>query len=567
MTVILTALERLDEALILIREGLKEAATVITPELKAHDFYAMSKQLGELNGLLNARSVITTTIGFLADKHHSGSEVGSRTPETYIMNLLTVSRTEARRMINRGKDTYAPPALAEISKELRTAHNCTEEDCNSPSDNDKNTPGTLGIDLEQRRREFEQAKKVREEEKKAQDQAAELLVNNSLGEEYLQILDSELRHLQGIIHRQTIRAKALQKAPELTPTEFRYCVRDLVKRSNAQHHDPHTGFKRRYIAIGKPDADGGARITGYLPGPTLALFEQALAAANRPDPTTRSQLASSNPAVTDSNTAANSCCKTSLSTAVTAPKEQRKLGQRRVDTLAHILRNHVSSSSSRHSGVGSLVVSITTDELHEILDETNGARLTQLIHKPRPTNTAAQISLVELMSLGLATFDIACLHDSTTGNALYLGRTKRSASFWQKIALVAEQLVCSHPGCDVPAVNCEVHHIKSWISGGETDIDNLTLLCRNHHMDNNDRKDPRTPRGWAESDPVTGRKGHQDLPQKGSTALPPVRINTGWMAKQAAGYKIFTTQKQPDISHTDISDKEQKRSDSSGFSP
>lgn len=542
MTVTLTAIEQLDEALTLIRDGLKKATSVISPELTARDFHAVSNQLSELNGLLNTRSVITSTIGFLADKHHSGDQVGSRTPETYVMNLFSVSRAEARRMIDRGKDTYSPPTLAEIRKEIHasalSANSANDGEDFSSSDEAENPPETQLMSLEDRKLEFEQAKKVHVNQKKAQNLAATLLTTNTPGEEYLHILDTELRRLEGISRRQSIRAEALKKASELTPAEFRYHLRNLVNRSNALNHDPHASFRKRYIAIGTPDADGGARITGYLPAPTLALFQQALAGANRPDATTSSHHASSTPSDTTENAVHSGVCGTAISNST----NPRKLGQRRLDTLAHILSNRVGSAGSRHSGVGSLVVSITTEELQEILDETQGARLTELIHQPRPTNTAAHISLVELMNLGLAKYDMACLHDNSTGNALYLGRTKRSANFWQKIALVAEQLVCSHPGCDVPAVNCEVHHIESWNNGGDTDIENLTLLCRNHHMDNNDNKNLHTPRGWAESDPVTGRKGYQDIASQGTATLPPVRINTGWMARQAAGFKIFTAQ-------------------------
>jgi hypothetical protein len=36
---------------------------------------------------------------------------------------------------------------------------------------------------------------------------------------------------------------------------------------------------------------------------------------------------------------------------------------------------------------------------------------------------------------------------------------------------------CTHPGCDIPANWCQVHHVNDWRRGGPTDIDNLTLAC------------------------------------------------------------------------------------------
>ena len=41
---------------------------------------------------------------------------------------------------------------------------------------------------------------------------------------------------------------------------------------------------------------------------------------------------------------------------------------------------------------------------------------------------------------------------------------------------------CAFPGCDRPVHWCDAHHVHWWEHGGPTDIDNLTLLCRRHHV-------------------------------------------------------------------------------------
>jgi hypothetical protein len=64
---------------------------------------------------------------------------------------------------------------------------------------------------------------------------------------------------------------------------------------------------------------------------------------------------------------------------------------------------------------------------------------------------------------------------------LALGRTQRLASRGQTMALIARDFGCSFPGCTHPASWCDRHHIKDWILGGLTDLNNLTLLCRYHH--------------------------------------------------------------------------------------
>src|SRR5690625_7768393 len=53
----------------------------------------------------------------------------------------------------------------------------------------------------------------------------------------------------------------------------------------------------------------------------------------------------------------------------------------------------------------------------------------------------------------------------------------------------------------------DVHLLVAWQHGGATDIRNLTLLCRRHHVDNNDNHDFRNGMGHSERDPYTGRVG------------------------------------------------------------
>jgi hypothetical protein len=40
---------------------------------------------------------------------------------------------------------------------------------------------------------------------------------------------------------------------------------------------------------------------------------------------------------------------------------------------------------------------------------------------------------------------------------------------------------CRFPGCGVPAYRTEAHHHEHWALGGETNLDNLVLLCGFHH--------------------------------------------------------------------------------------
>jgi hypothetical protein len=65
---------------------------------------------------------------------------------------------------------------------------------------------------------------------------------------------------------------------------------------------------------------------------------------------------------------------------------------------------------------------------------------------------------------------------------LNLGRTARLASERQKRALERRDgRVCSYAGCD-RIHGLQAHHLTHWTHGGKTDLDNLTLLCRYHHV-------------------------------------------------------------------------------------
>ena len=72
----------------------------------------------------------------------------------------------------------------------------------------------------------------------------------------------------------------------------------------------------------------------------------------------------------------------------------------------------------------------------------------------------------------------------TNGRSAVLdfGRAVRTASPQQFYALVVRDGGCVIPGCDRPSGWCQAHHWKQdWIDGGETNLDDLALVCHFHH--------------------------------------------------------------------------------------
>ena len=97
--------------------------------------------------------------------------------------------------------------------------------------------------------------------------------------------------------------------------------------------------------------------------------------------------------------------------------------------------------------------------------------------------------------------DLACQADILPGifkgvsQPLDLGRSRRAASPAQRVALVARDKACV--GCGANANWCQSHHIIPWAVQGNTDLDDMCLLCsRCHHKVHDDHWQVRkTPTG------------------------------------------------------------------------
>jgi hypothetical protein len=78
--------------------------------------------------------------------------------------------------------------------------------------------------------------------------------------------------------------------------------------------------------------------------------------------------------------------------------------------------------------------------------------------------------------------EVARVLMGATGEVLELGRSTRVVSRAQRRALVLRDRGCGFPGCDRPPEWCDAHHLRHWADGGTTDLANLLLLCRRHHV-------------------------------------------------------------------------------------
>ena len=66
------------------------------------------------------------------------------------------------------------------------------------------------------------------------------------------------------------------------------------------------------------------------------------------------------------------------------------------------------------------------------------------------------------------------------GNAISIGRKRRTIPGAMKRALLKRDKTCRFPGCS-NRLFLEGHHITHWADGGETSLRNIAMLCSYHH--------------------------------------------------------------------------------------
>lgn len=98
-------------------------------------------------------------------------------------------------------------------------------------------------------------------------------------------------------------------------------------------------------------------------------------------------------------------------------------------------------------------------------------------------SNGAKITGQELVEREFAEEGLVMLVDRVKG-PVELHRTQRIASEKQRIMASGEQPTCAWGRCLCGADYCQIHHIKEWRHGGETNPENLTPLCKYHNAIN-----------------------------------------------------------------------------------
>lgn len=86
------------------------------------------------------------------------------------------------------------------------------------------------------------------------------------------------------------------------------------------------------------------------------------------------------------------------------------------------------------------------------------------------------------------------------GRVIDLGRRSRLFVGGARRAVELRDRWCTIDGCDVPAEECDVHHVPDWSDGGTTDPEHGELRCPAHHPGRRRPPDPPTTAGPAPAD-------------------------------------------------------------------
>ncbi len=73
------------------------------------------------------------------------------------------------------------------------------------------------------------------------------------------------------------------------------------------------------------------------------------------------------------------------------------------------------------------------------------------------------------------------LTEPVSGMPLGLGKKNYRPNQLMRTLLQLRDQYCRIPGCQKPAIACEIDHVKGWARDGNTDLANLWHLCHEHH--------------------------------------------------------------------------------------
>jgi Domain of unknown function (DUF222) len=256
----------------------------------------------------------------------------------------------------------------------------------------------------------------------------------------------------------------------LSPEDLGACAEYLRAKIDQDGPEPseQDRARRRGVWFGAQQADGYSSISGWVSARCRAVLEAIFAKEAAPgrnvpdeDPAPDDQAPGSDEAQADEHDPQPDARGSDL----------RTQAQRQHDALLVLgLRALESGELGSHNGLPVTVIVSTT-----LQDLEKGAGVAV-------TAGGSFIPIPDLIRMAAPAHHYLYVYDKHTGESLYLAWTKRLANAAQRIVLHARDRGCTRPGCTAPGYWCDAHHaVEDWTDGGQTNVDDLSLACRQDH--------------------------------------------------------------------------------------
>lgn len=160
---------------------------------------------------------------------------------------------------------------------------------------------------------------------------------------------------------------------------------------------------------------------------------------------------------------------------IDGPDQPRTAAQRRADAVVQMAR--IVLHGDGQTGLSPRTLNVVADG-----DTLAGSkRPVPMADRRSDLEWVGSIGRDTLLRLGCDSFVCRVVMKGRS-EVLDMGRKTRLVTTVQRRALTIRDDGCVFPGCDRPDSWCDAHHLDHWVHGGPTDLDNLALLCRRHHV-------------------------------------------------------------------------------------
>jgi hypothetical protein len=153
-----------------------------------------------------------------------------------------------------------------------------------------------------------------------------------------------------------------------------------------------------------------------------------------------------------------------------AHQDNERLSTKRADALVLLVERTLAAKPATASTADRYQVSVhvSAEALKGELDTDDPP---QIGHRPISIQTAQRLT---------CDGSIVPIIENAKGEPLSIGRKTRTVPPALRRALHRRDKGCRFPSCEQTHY-VDAHHIRHWAHGGETNLDNLVLLCRYHH--------------------------------------------------------------------------------------